>query len=834
MSEPTTQGRAEQRSDHDPRTFLMHPLSLSFQSAEYEGDYLGEVAKLRWPVLLFIFCFDIGCFLFRAAAKFVNIALTEASVNAVGTAVVLGELGPQLANMCVLYLFLGLLNRRSRKLGDRAARQEEILIAACMAMAICNLLVSLHVDNASDYVYAAYFLICTSTFLKIRWWIGTSVLATPAAVVNYWCSIKSPQHLPKDALVHVVVAWAVGGLMAYLADWYRRQMFASQKLAEAAHFKELLEAKARIKAQKELAMAQAQAAQRALSIAREKAANEAKSEFMSLMCHEVRTPLNGCLASAEMLLETPLLEEQRELAQTIRVSGSILLSTVSNFLDFFKLEAGKQLDVVRSAVDLRVLIKDVHCIIEAMITRSGDVRLKEPEIHVAPQVVYCDGDRLRGILLNLLTNAAKFTKSGHIGLSVKEVAKEFVPAVTEPFHSVTVTPNKLAPKANIQPISSMNEGFMLESSTGFCDLENHPSTSPTPRIQHSCTECPWACANSIKSPQQVQALGAQPCSSGTAVCPYEHDVQRSNSSTTPVHGASERSCSSNYSSSSSGESDRKWLLFEVVDTGVGIAPAGLNTLFKEYVQGTDDDMRKPRSKGGTGLGLSICSKQVGVLGGRIGAQSCVGSGSIFWFTIPVLVGLITASNQSKDMQRCLGTTSVPVTSSGSGEPSSSKAMSDQERTTQQHSSVPAAAMHKSDPESYDVDIRGRRVLLVEDNLINQTVAKKMLTSLGLHCVVASNGLEAVQMLTQDMASADSDNSARFDIVLMDMAMPVMGGVEATRELRELGCGVPILAMTANASIRDRSLCEGAGMDGFLSKPVLRDQLADAIRLLLRK
>lgn len=83
-------------------------------------------------------------------------------------------------------------------------------------------------------------------------------------------------------------------------------MFASQKLAALAHQKELLEAQARIKAQRQLAAAQAQAAQRALSVAREKAANEAKSEFMSLMCHEVRTPLNGCLASAEMLLETEL------------------------------------------------------------------------------------------------------------------------------------------------------------------------------------------------------------------------------------------------------------------------------------------------------------------------------------------------------------------------------------------------------------------------------------------------------------------------------------------------------------------------------------------------
>jgi hypothetical protein len=117
-----------------------------------------------------------------------------------------------------------------------------------------------------------------------------------------------------------------------------------------------------------------QAAQRALVVVKEKSANDAKSEFMSLMCHEVRTPLNGCLASAEMLLETPLLDEQRELTNTIRISGSILLSTVSNFLDFFKVQAGKALDIVRIPFHIMDLVSDVHCIVEAMMGPQRKVR----------------------------------------------------------------------------------------------------------------------------------------------------------------------------------------------------------------------------------------------------------------------------------------------------------------------------------------------------------------------------------------------------------------------------------------------------------------------------
>jgi CheY-like chemotaxis protein len=181
---------------------------------------------------------------------------------------------------------------------------------------------------------------------------------------------------------------------------------------------------------------------------------------------------------------------------------------------------------------------------------------------------------------------------------------------------------------------------------------------------------------------------------------------------------------------------------------------------------------------------------------------------------------------------------------------------------------------------------GKRVLLAEDNLINQTVARKMLSSIGMQVEVASNGAEAVaavrrtraaaaaagagaqgmarisedtpqcttstttttsssggpdlqQQRTGEQAAAaasalvsvgSSSNNLQqpFAIILMDMAMPVMGGVEATRLLREEGFNLPIIAMTANASDRDRDECAAAGMNGFLSKPVLRDQLARAM------
>jgi CheY-like chemotaxis protein len=512
-----------------------------------------------------------------------------------------------------------------------------------------------------------------------------------------------------------------------------------------------------------------------------------------------------------------------------------------------------------------------------------------------------------------------------------------------------------------------------------------------------------------------------------------------------------------------GAASERWLLFEVVDTGVGIAPEGLQTLFKEFVQGTEDEMRKPRSKGGTGLGLSICSKQVGVLGGRIGALSAPGKGSIFWFKIPVMVPLNAAVSGSaasriiryrQDRQRrqtCAvaaaaaaaaaavamqqlpgmlesdGSTlvsgsaqreqraqqSVPLngsstntsTSDDAASPSSSpgsspvhtaalpaavggaalgiagqaaplqqqqqaaaslreaegvagssskgspgqaihvqactdrvldllsghgvkvqagKQASDTQEGSSGSSSAPggpaggssAAALQQqqqqqgaslssgavppilhvhipqqpstsappsSGPSSssaqqhsppctnapcsctrsassecpihpvpqprfhcqmrssrnsfealntmdkFDVSsLKGLRVLLAEDNLINQAVAKKMLTSLGIQCVVAVNGAEAVREV-----QGAAQRGEQYNVVLMDMAMPVMGGVEATQRLRAEGHILPIIAMTANASERDQEECREAGMDGFLSKPVLRDQLGEAISTVLR-
>jgi len=221
------------------------------------------------------------------------------------------------------------------------------------------------------------------------------------------------------------------------------------------------------------------------------------------------------------------------------------------------------------------------------------------------------------------------------------------------------------------------------------------------------------------------------------------------------------------------------LRFEVEDSGAGIAEDVLARLFSAFEQA---DVSTTRHHGGTGLGLAITRKLAGLMGGEAGARSTPGVGSLFWFTA------------------CLQR-------DHNAQPLAEPAVDNAENILRQNYS-------------------GRRVLLVEDEPINREIALLMLEDAGLSVDQAEDGMEAV-----DMAVAGS-----YDLILMDMQMPRMDGIEATRRIRELpDCQVlPILAMTANAFAEDRARCLEAGMDDFMAKPVVPERLyAMVLRYLSR-
>jgi two-component system, sensor histidine kinase and response regulator len=217
--------------------------------------------------------------------------------------------------------------------------------------------------------------------------------------------------------------------------------------------------------------------------------------------------------------------------------------------------------------------------------------------------------------------------------------------------------------------------------------------------------------------------------------------------------------------------------FEVRDTGIGIAPDKISDLFQAFEQA---DSSTTRRFGGTGLGLAITKRLVRMMGGDIGVESELGRGSTFWFT----VNLKRAERPQEAMTGMLG---------GRHEPPAMAPGEALGRLQQMH--------------------RGARILLAEDNLINQDLARELLAQAGLVVEVAHDGRRAVQMVAQA--------AQPYDAILMDMQMPEMDGLEATMALRKLpqGQSVPIIAMTANAFGDDRAACLAAGMNDHLAKPV---------------
>lgn len=207
------------------------------------------------------------------------------------------------------------------------------------------------------------------------------------------------------------------------------------------------------------------------------------------------------------------------------------------------------------------------------------------------------------------------------------------------------------------------------------------------------------------------------------------------------------------------------LRFEVEDTGIGIAAETLPKLFTAFEQA---DCSTTRQYGGTGLGLAITKKIAEAMGGGAGVTSTLGRGSTFWLTAV--------------LQKTPATTA---------------------QTTRAGNDTADQIILR--------DHAGKRILLVEDEPINREIAQMLLEDVGLTVDIAENGQQAV----------DKARPGQYDVILMDMQMPVLDGLDATRQIRQLSyCEMtPILAMTANAFAEDKDRCFAAGMDDFLSKPV---------------
>ena len=402
----------------------------------------------------------------------------------------------------------------------------------------------------------------------------------------------------------------------------------------------------RLEKQKEILSDQAQDIEKSRDQAL--SANTAKSDFLANMSHEIRTPLTSIIGFAETCLEAnQSMEERSKAIKIIIKSGRYLLHIINEILDLSKIESGK-LEVELIPHPLMTILDEVNQIVSSMANDKALV-FKINYNYPLPEKIISDPLRVKQILINLCSNAIKFTESGHVYLNVS---------------------------------------YKTESST---------------------------------------------------------------------------------------------LMFEVIDTGIGISDTQKEKIFKPFIQA---DASTTRKFGGTGLGLTLSNELAGMLKGDISVESDINIGSKFTFKLKI-----------EEPKNC--------TYIYEDESKYMFAKTEQLNTAQ-------PLLHG-------------KVLVAEDHLDLQDLVKHLLNKLGVKLDIVGNGLLAIKAIEEN----------DYDLVILDIQMPVMDGLTAMKTLKEKKYKKPVVAMTANAMKKDRDECKAAGFTDFVSKPINRNELYSVLAKYLK-
>lgn len=612
-------------------------------------------------------------------------------------------------------------------------------------------------------------------------------------------------------------------------------------------------------------------------------ANEAKTVFIANISHELRTPLNGILGMTSVAMGEKDIDKIQSSLELIFRSGELLLHILIQLLTFSKNQLDKS-KLQKKNFQVIEVASQINSIF-GKTAKDQDVNLVitlKPNL-IRKLILYGDSNRIIQVVMNLVSNSLKFTPENGTVRVLIQVLGVYDEKRSKESNYEKVFIEGLEKDAEYYPVKPVND-----SQLDLSEENKHSSSDSSSFISTKTSST----LSTLRSSVYIKSLSSLYKSPNCREEYFNDDQFFQNSEKSQVDSAHKSRKCYNFGGlnkdektlNDSEKGSKSWVLrFSVTDTGTGIEKSLRDKIFEAFVQG---DQTLSRSHGGTGLGLSICKQFAKMMSGTLTLDSTIGKGSTFTFTIPLpQVGEIILDDDeleeiSKDdfnekynkrkRVTFIDDDAMDSTSSGDSgkDPKNGKkldlANSYKSTITKDEKLKYKSSTDNLNPNSKNYDkpelitrastgtahsYRSKRsdassvdhlslehissnvsdikLLVAEDNLVNQEVVKRMLKLEGVSNIsMARDGKDAVEFVRESI----NKHSKPFDLILMDVQMPNMDGLSATKIIRhELGYTGPIVALTAFADISNEKGCLDAGMSGFLSKPIRRNLLRSTIK-----